>query len=420
MKKYIVGLLLIPALVFGASSGSRTLLAQFLKNGAGILTLPTSTDTLVGRATTDIFTNKTIDGGSNTFTNLNASSITTGTMPISGGGTNNSSLAVTAGGALYTDGSKLVNVGAGTQNQFLLSNAASPPTWNSFVAPTVQTFLLTNYYTFSLSTLGTATAGATYTSNGHTFTVIYTLALGGTMVASANGAPSGSGFLTKTGGTGDGTLAFASSVNTGQYQLPTSPRSPIYIRVRMVGAGGGGGGSGTGSPGTGGTGTTTTFGSSLLSAGAGSGGSGTGGNQGGSGGTASLGSGPVGLAISGSTGGGNSVDGSVTLEYGIGGMGGSSAFGGAGGSGPANGAGGLGIANTGGGGGGAGAASTASANTGAGGGSGAFIDAIIGTLSSTYVFNLGAGGTGGGAGTSGGFAGGAGGSGMIEVTEYYQ
>ncbi len=60
---------------------------------------------------------------------LSASAGVTGTLPIANGGTNNGSLAVTAGGVVYTDGSKLVNVGAGTSGQILTSAGASAPTW---------------------------------------------------------------------------------------------------------------------------------------------------------------------------------------------------------------------------------------------------------------------------------------------------
>ena len=58
----------------------------------GTLTLPTSTDTLIGRATTDTLTNKSIDGATNTLSNignasLTNSSITIGSTSISLGGT---------------------------------------------------------------------------------------------------------------------------------------------------------------------------------------------------------------------------------------------------------------------------------------------------------------------------------------------
>lgn len=61
-------------------------------SNTGTLTLPTSTDTLVGRATTDTFTNKSISGSTNTLTNipnsaLTNSSVTIGTTGIALGGT---------------------------------------------------------------------------------------------------------------------------------------------------------------------------------------------------------------------------------------------------------------------------------------------------------------------------------------------
>lgn len=57
------------------------------------------------------------------------SSDISGVIAIANGGTNNGSLAVTAGGVIYTDGSKLDNVGAGTSGYFLKSNGSSAPSW---------------------------------------------------------------------------------------------------------------------------------------------------------------------------------------------------------------------------------------------------------------------------------------------------
>ena len=67
----------------------------------------------------------------NTSGQADLTTAVTGTLPVANGGTNNGSLAVTAGGVVYTDGTKLVNVGAGTTGQALLSNGASAPTWGT-------------------------------------------------------------------------------------------------------------------------------------------------------------------------------------------------------------------------------------------------------------------------------------------------
>ena len=51
-------------------------------NNSGTLTLPTSTDTLVGRATTDTLTNKSISGSSNTLTNIPNSALTNNAVTV--------------------------------------------------------------------------------------------------------------------------------------------------------------------------------------------------------------------------------------------------------------------------------------------------------------------------------------------------
>ena len=66
-----------------------------------------------------------------------------GVLAIANGGTNNGTLAVTNGGIIYGDGSKLMNSGAGTANQVLISNGAAAPTWATIFSnmPSVTAYL---------------------------------------------------------------------------------------------------------------------------------------------------------------------------------------------------------------------------------------------------------------------------------------
>lgn len=194
---------------------------------------------------------------------------------------------------------------------------------------------------------------------------------------------------------------------SGTYTTPTSPRTPLYLVVEMVGGGGGGGGGGA-SPGTATAGGNTTF--SGFTAGGGAGAP-SGGGAGGGGGTCS---GGAELEIIGQMGGTSDT---AARAFGInGGFGGNSFYSGSGWSGP-NGTGGTAVANTGSGGGGGGGNTLA--NPGSGGGAGAFSRARIGSPTSTYSFSVGAFGAAGSAGTSG-QSGGNGSVGRIIVTEYYQ
>lgn len=187
-----------------------------------------------------------------------------------------------------------------------------------------------------------------------------------------------------------------------------------WIRVTAVGGGGGGGGSGS-TPGAVATaGTATTFGS--ISAGGG----GVGANFDipGIGGTASLGA-EAGLAINGNDGQAGTAEDEGGLR-GLGGFGGNTPFFNGGASRAIYNNVGLVAGTSNSGGGGQGGANNAVGNiiSGGGGGSGAFVQAIIRTLASSYAYSVGTAGNGGGAGT-GGLVGSAGAAGILIIEEFY-
>ena len=66
----------------------------------------------------------------------------------------------------------------------------------------------TNVFTFTVSSAN-ATAGATYTNNGQTFTITNTIAAGTTLISTGTGLPLSSGTLTKASGIGDATITFS-------------------------------------------------------------------------------------------------------------------------------------------------------------------------------------------------------------------
>ena len=80
---------------FVTTAGSETLtnktlttpvIASFNQtSGSNLLTAPAATDTLVGRATTDTLTNKTISGADNTLSNIGNSSLSNSTITVSDG-----------------------------------------------------------------------------------------------------------------------------------------------------------------------------------------------------------------------------------------------------------------------------------------------------------------------------------------------
>lgn len=246
------------------------------------------------------------------------------------------------------------------------------------------------FYAFFCSSCN-ATTAATFTNNSITYTVYSTYASSNFIVASGSGAPTSTGTLTKTGGTGDSTITF------------TSVLAPLWIRAKVVGGGGGGAGAGTSA--TNGTaGNTGTFSSALSAAGGAAGGSS---NTPAGGACTCTASATVNCLESVSGGSGSGGDG-PSVASGSGGIGGNSTLGGGGGAGTNAGVGAAGSTNSGGGGGGAGGGP--SAGSGSGGGAGGTCigmltgSALTATISYTTAANV-AGGTGGTAAGGGGAAG---------------
>lgn len=120
---------LLTCMTAGATS-SRILDGQFITNGANTLTIPAATDTLVGKNTTDTFTNKSLDGGSNTFTNIPSTAFGSAIIGVPNGGTGLAT--ITSKGILFGSGTAAVGVtAAGSQYQSLQAGSGGTPAFDA-------------------------------------------------------------------------------------------------------------------------------------------------------------------------------------------------------------------------------------------------------------------------------------------------
>jgi len=156
------------------SAGTSSLATGILKSTTttGALTIATAgTDYVIPSGSiTGTATNITAssNGSLTTLSSLSLPlSQTTGVLPIANGGTDNGSLPVTAGGIIYTDGTKFQNVGAGTANQILQSNGSGAPTWTN-AGTNANTAQYSGYYPGSGSNMWStnSTSYGAFTVNG--------------------------------------------------------------------------------------------------------------------------------------------------------------------------------------------------------------------------------------------------------------
>lgn len=93
------------------------------------------------------------------------------------------------------------------------------------------------HWTFTV-TSANATAGATYTNNGHTYTVTGTISSGTTLLATGDaGTPQTSGTLTKASGTGDATITFSAASSNGLEVAINENLTAVFGCIKQVAAG---------------------------------------------------------------------------------------------------------------------------------------------------------------------------------------
>lgn len=217
-----------------------------------VSTIGTYTFTVsIASATTGAVYTDTVSGNTYTVTSTIAGAttlVTTGTATSSASGTLTltsgvgdatitfSSVAIPSAtataGSVYTDGGNSYTVVTTvTDSPTLLTSGTS----DSAVPGTLTLSSGSGDSTIAFSAItqpsASATAGATYTNNGNTFTIVNTISDGFVFQATGTGLPTATGILTLATGTGDATIAFdlvSGSIVMSQNAISSSTTNAIF------------------------------------------------------------------------------------------------------------------------------------------------------------------------------------------------